>query len=649
MPKFEINATELTDTDVNFIALVKRGANRIPFRLTKSEDADMDLYSLLKKTVLKGDGGTVVAPAVVGVYMTKAANEDAIIAMLKAAGVDFEPLLKGEIKGMTVYTLKSGVNPADTMMLKVSKDVALGISGLKKGFCEYDFNSSDFGENVATSSYVMSLSGAAQALGSVVSNVLQDAADPTAAAVGISKAVDDFKAYIMTLTKAVPVSAFKFDQALRKAELKKTGTGNAEGGAGGDQETGPGKFEKGKIAKGEGDLGGGDMATAVAGKDPLIPEKTPGNTQVAKADAGLNGTGAGAELGAGTETNAAATADDASNTAINAIPGGKLGGKTSGTDTGMPAELMASTQKAEVEATAMCKTAADLVAVGKTDLAQGIYDAVKAILAKSAADVKVWKDANDAARAATNRNENADDGDARTIGATTGLNPKLMASTQKVEEAKAALTKAELDLAAVKNTVVVKDAHTVDVTSILVTGEGADGAGAGTSTDEDSLAAQARATADDAKNAGGKVTGKVKGATLDTAGIPAKMLSPTTKNAGDDDAGKKGKNKEQQLSDGLSGAGAQENDVQTLKSENGAIMQAVAALSKDVKDGLAGVKKDVSALGSRVDEVVGSVKKHDAALLGTVFGEANDDVVVAFAKTADNAPPLMDTGFSRRA
>ena len=43
MAKVVLKATELTNTDVDFVALVKRGANRIPFRITKGDDTVLDL------------------------------------------------------------------------------------------------------------------------------------------------------------------------------------------------------------------------------------------------------------------------------------------------------------------------------------------------------------------------------------------------------------------------------------------------------------------------------------------------------------------------------------------------------------------------------------------------------------------------------
>ena len=77
-------------------------------------------------------------------------------------------------------------------------------------------------------------------------------------------------------------------------------------------------------------------------------------------------------------------------------------------------------------------------------------------------------------------------------------------------------------------------------------------------------------------------------------------------------------------------------------------MQAIQALAKSVKEGQAAVTKSVTDLSARVEQVAVMAKKTDAALNGTVFNRGRDDRQVWTQKSADRAPPLMDTGYSRR-
>ena len=192
-----------------------------------------------------------------------------------------------------------------------------------------------------------------------------------------------------------------------------------------------------------------------------------------------------------------------------------------------------------------------------------------------------------------------------------------------------------------------KEAHTWVANDIPVqtVGESGEGARQAAETGEMDQRPENNADADNA-NAGGAVAGKRKGKTLDMSGVPAGAKAPTAKNDGDAEAGQKGKGKT--LPDEQSGAGAQEKDVQTLKSE-AAIMQAISALAKSVQDSNAAVSKSVSDLSARVDAVAVMAKKTDAALNGTVFNEEHEDRQVWTRKSAAPAePPLLDTAYQRR-
>jgi len=140
---------------------------------------------------------------------------------------------------------------------------------------------------------------------------------------------------------------------------------------------------------------------------------------------------------------------------------------------------------------------------------------------------------------------------------------------------------------------------------------------------------------------------KVKGKTLSLDGVPAKLIAPTTKNDGDAVVGKKGLNANQDLDDSLSGAGAQQADVQTLKSD-AAVMKALQALSKSVQEGLAAVNEGIKKTNTRVEAVAEIARKNDAALSGTVFNEAGEDLDFVRKNERSGAPPLMDTGYNRR-
>jgi hypothetical protein len=425
------------------------------------------------------------------------------------------------------------------MLVKMSDDVALAVSSLQKSFVDYDLVGSGYGEVHEAGAFCVSPANATQMFHKSLDAIVAKGED---VAEQITKSTAAYKDYMEKVSAVLPADLLKADAVLKDYM--------ATGGAGDDQETGDGLGDQANGGKkttmkgGDGDVAGND--------DEALDKK--GKVDAKKADAGKNGTGAGAELGGGTETDPRATADDDENNEADAKPGDRV----SGTNSGLPAK----------------------------------------------------------AKAPTKKDDEIEDDDS-TNGAQSDLPAKAKAPTKKGHEA-----------------------------GPDPKGESHAGEGAAEETDQVSNAANARGTADDAAHAGGKVTGKPKGKTLDMSGVPAKAKAPTAKNDGDAIDPKK--TKTQEVEDSMSGTGAQEKDVQTYKADD-PVMQALAALSKQVKESIDVVTKSVSDLNTRVDQVAEQARKTDAALNGTVFNEAVSETDRLFKSDGTpGAPALLDTAYNRR-
>lgn len=249
MAKTSIAATELKETRVGFLALVERGANRLPFRIVKEDKEMLDLTKLgsfLRK-------GETVKPEIVAAIVQDGSDLAALAKMFKAADLDPSVFMKHENDGFTVLA-KAGYEGEvpNAHVIKASDEVSFVVTGLKKSFSDYDYSSTDFLTVLKTNGFYPSMWAAADAMQTAVCNAMYDAATPNDASVAISKIADDFKSYMTSVASSLPVHAFKLD------------------------------------------------------------------TELKKADAGKNGTGAGFEHGKGTGTTPSATADDAKNTAIDA-------------------------------------------------------------------------------------------------------------------------------------------------------------------------------------------------------------------------------------------------------------------------------------------------------------------------------------------
>lgn len=223
---------EMKDADVRFISLVTRGANRIPFRIVKSdkENGMIDLGNI--KKVLKGEKAPKSeAPEVVAVVVMD--HDEATMEGVKKAladnGLTFDKATKNE-DGTVV--LASGDLPADAHIVRLSEDMAV----VMKGFAPYGealSNSTNFSDVMAAQGYHQGLRTACDAAVSTISNILYKAESGVDASSKVSDVLSKFSNYVNALTKGLPTSAFKAEVAVAevvksaKDKMKEKGDGMA--------------------------------------------------------------------------------------------------------------------------------------------------------------------------------------------------------------------------------------------------------------------------------------------------------------------------------------------------------------------------------------------------------------------------------------
>lgn len=215
MPKLEVKSSELVGTDVDFVALVKRGANQIPFRITKEDTEPMlDLTRLSSAFFKKADPVLGVFAAVV----RKGADLDAIKKALTDAGLSVE---NAEETEEAIIFKQDGVSEHELGNVKINEDVGLVIAGLNKAFCGWDFEATTFGEMHKTNSFYPSMRTALDTYSETVYNIMQKADTPAEAADALSKAADELKQYVSALAGALPERAFKAEVELNKSDMGK--------------------------------------------------------------------------------------------------------------------------------------------------------------------------------------------------------------------------------------------------------------------------------------------------------------------------------------------------------------------------------------------------------------------------------------------
>ena len=202
MAKLVLPATELTNVSVDRVALVKRGANRIPFRIIKSEDGEtMDLYRTVRDVFKKADP----KPAVVAAFVN--GNFAAVAGSLKKCEINFT----GDITKSDDDVVILGKADANAVLVKLDDDTLLAVSHLSKSFPEGvpEFNGYEPGS-------VPSIGLAMDAMvHAVKSEMAKDAPDQKALAAFIKQAATEFGEFAFTMAENLPASVLKFDTLLK--------------------------------------------------------------------------------------------------------------------------------------------------------------------------------------------------------------------------------------------------------------------------------------------------------------------------------------------------------------------------------------------------------------------------------------------------
>ena len=202
----KIKASELMAAEANFVSLVPKGANRIPFRITKGDR--MINLSNIGQLLAKSAGLTAAAPTILAGCVAKTANQDMAKARFEAAGLDVSnPVEAGD---MIVFSQTDAEDPKG-LLLKLDEDTGLMIGNIEKGFYEYNFEGMTFGEVAGTEAFLPSLGMAADMLRYTIQNILEAEDTAKGASEKISTAVADYGKYVETLASAIPESAFKAD------------------------------------------------------------------------------------------------------------------------------------------------------------------------------------------------------------------------------------------------------------------------------------------------------------------------------------------------------------------------------------------------------------------------------------------------------
>lgn len=205
-----VEATELLEPDVQFISLVKRGANRIPFRITKSENDSMinlDLSRIFKREK---------PPTVLAVIVNKAEVTDEVASIVKEAGFSIESPVKQD--GCTIFKQHDSLDGAHAVKLNEDVAILMREDSLELPVAKAEESwAKEFYESMQCDGFYAAVGPATSYMQSTLSYALYKAESPEAAKKAAAEILGAYTDYTMSMVGAIPASAFKMAEAVSKS------------------------------------------------------------------------------------------------------------------------------------------------------------------------------------------------------------------------------------------------------------------------------------------------------------------------------------------------------------------------------------------------------------------------------------------------
>lgn len=207
----QVQANSLHDADVRFISLVKRGANKVPVRILKSETLPEDRkmgINLSGMTKIFSKKSQARQDVLAGITVQKGDNADRIVENIGHLGFKTEVEDHGEF-----LLLKQDEMTAEEELVPVNYgNGVIGLIRTQKSFMPGSA-SDDFRDNLATESFFPSVGMALETFFSTTREIMFSSSTPDEAATKIAQAADDFREFTVTMASSLPENAFLLEKA----------------------------------------------------------------------------------------------------------------------------------------------------------------------------------------------------------------------------------------------------------------------------------------------------------------------------------------------------------------------------------------------------------------------------------------------------
>lgn len=209
----------LKNPDAQYVSMVQRGANHIPFRILKHDEGNMGIdisnFTRIFKGVAKKN--EPVAPQIAGLVVMKSDDMDAVKEAIKKSGYAVDKMIEND-DGSVMFAQTDKPEEGATI-LKMNDEVVMVV----KGFEPWSIPAKTFHEALGVEGYYNGLYPGTSALGQVFRDSIQKADSQDAAKTAVQKALSDFNDYVIGLVEALPPQAFRASEAVLVAKMASKG------------------------------------------------------------------------------------------------------------------------------------------------------------------------------------------------------------------------------------------------------------------------------------------------------------------------------------------------------------------------------------------------------------------------------------------
>jgi hypothetical protein len=227
--KVLVKGSELTNADINFISLVKRGANRSPFKVIKADDdPDTSIVGAVKGLFRMSEPD----PTVVAVFVKKE-NYDTVKEHLEKSGFNIKDA--SESDDVVLVKQEGFADCKQALMLQLSPNVVMAIGNIAK-HAETFNGSMEFDSEVKQTGFYPGISKSTDALRDTLFAIATDEVNKTDISGRMQMACDACGKYLSEISKALPPEVWKFESLRRGvgsstvAEVDKTDGAATNGG-----------------------------------------------------------------------------------------------------------------------------------------------------------------------------------------------------------------------------------------------------------------------------------------------------------------------------------------------------------------------------------------------------------------------------------